>query len=117
MQLQNVLYFLLFAGLFFVMMRFGCGAHISGHGHHHHGEGDDERGMDSNPSNRAPEQVKDPVCGMMVATATAKTAVHAGQTYYFCSSDCRDKFEASPSSYSAPASESHSERKAHHGCC
>ena len=30
MQLENVLYFLAFAGLFFLMMRFGCGAHITG---------------------------------------------------------------------------------------
>jgi hypothetical protein len=31
----SILYFLLWAGLFFVMMRFGCGAHVMGHGHHH----------------------------------------------------------------------------------
>ena len=31
MQLQNVLYFLVWAGLFFVMMRFGRGANVMGH--------------------------------------------------------------------------------------
>jgi hypothetical protein len=31
--MQSLLYFLLSAGLFFVMMRFGCGAHVMGHGH------------------------------------------------------------------------------------
>jgi hypothetical protein len=40
MQLQDVLFFLFWAGLFFVMMRFGCGAHIMGHGHHHRSTSD-----------------------------------------------------------------------------
>ena len=32
------LYFLLWGAFFFIMMRFGCGAHIMGHGHgHQHG--------------------------------------------------------------------------------
>lgn len=35
MQWQNVLYYLIWAGVFFAIMRFGCGAHIMGHGHHH----------------------------------------------------------------------------------
>ena len=35
MHLQDVLYYGFWAGLFFLMMRFGCGAHIMGHRHHH----------------------------------------------------------------------------------
>ena len=31
--MNSPIYFLLWAGLFFVMMRFGCGAHVMGHGH------------------------------------------------------------------------------------
>ena len=31
-----VLYLLLFAGFFAVMMRFGCGAHVMGHGQNGH---------------------------------------------------------------------------------
>jgi hypothetical protein len=34
--LQNVFYFVL-AGLIFIMMRYGCGAHMMGHRHHHGG--------------------------------------------------------------------------------
>ena len=30
MQIENVLYYLAWAGLFFVMMRYGCGAHVMG---------------------------------------------------------------------------------------
>jgi uncharacterized protein len=38
----------------------------------------------------------DPVCGMKVDRARALTAEHAGHTYYFCSQDCRGRFEADP---------------------
>jgi len=47
-----------------------------------------------------PEVAVDPVCGMEVAVSAAKeTAVHDGQTYYFCGSGCRSRFEAEPSRY------------------
>lgn len=36
MQFQDVLYYGFWAGLFFLMMRFGCGHHIMGHSHHRH---------------------------------------------------------------------------------
>lgn len=40
---------------------------------------------------------KDPVCGMQIQTAHAPTtAQHNGQTYYFCSDHCREKFDANP---------------------
>ncbi len=32
----SLLYFAAFAGFFFLMMRFGCGSHIMGHGHAQH---------------------------------------------------------------------------------
>jgi YHS domain-containing protein len=96
-QLGNILYFLLWAGVFFFMMRFGCGSHIMGHGHHHGGKKADDG--DGNLRRLAPKQAVDPVCGMTVQTADAKSAVHDGQVYYFCSQDCRQKFEAAPASY------------------
>ena len=41
--------------------------------------------------------VKDPVCGMDIETATAAGRTeHAGQTYYFCGSKCKDKFDRDP---------------------
>jgi heavy metal translocating P-type ATPase len=44
--------------------------------------------------------VKDPVCGMSVDPATAKfSARHAGDTFYFCSAKCHDKFVADPAAY------------------
>jgi hypothetical protein len=35
---------------------------------------------------------KDPVCGTFVAPSTAVHKRKDGQTYYFCSTECRDKF-------------------------
>jgi len=47
----------------------------------------------------------DLVCGMEVdgkkAAAAGRTAEHDGHTYYFCSDDCKKKFEASPGQYLA----------------
>jgi YHS domain-containing protein len=38
------------------------------------------------------ELKKDPVCGTFISTATAFQKAAGGQTYYFCSTACRDKF-------------------------
>ncbi|HEY1304417.1 MAG TPA: YHS domain-containing protein [Vicinamibacterales bacterium] len=42
----------------------------------------------------------DVVCGMRVdpVDAPAKSA-HKGQTFYFCSTECKKKFEADPERY------------------
>ena len=98
-QLGNILYYLLLAAMFFFMMRFGCGAHIMGHGHHHGETGSDDHGDDGNVRWIPPDRAVDPVCGMTVETGSAKSSVHGGQVYYFCSQDCRAKFEAAPASY------------------
>jgi Cu+-exporting ATPase len=45
----------------------------------------------------------DPVCGMSVEPASAAGShTHAGQTYYFCSMHCRDRFAADPARYLSP---------------
>lgn len=42
----------------------------------------------------------DPVCGMTVdKTSAACSHVHEGETYYFCSTHCRAKFETDPAGY------------------
>jgi YHS domain-containing protein len=38
---------------------------------------------------------KDPVCGTYVSTGASITRTVRGETLYFCSPECRDKFSAS----------------------
>lgn len=43
---------------------------------------------------------RDVVCGMQVDPAkAAATSQYEGKTYYFCSQDCKTKFDANPSQY------------------
>jgi Cu+-exporting ATPase len=42
---------------------------------------------------------KDPVCGMMVDKAKARTTMFAGKGFYFCSDTCQGKFKSQPSVY------------------
>ena len=79
---------LLFGGLFYVMMRFGCGAHMT------HGEKNGHAGHDSSTAIRI-----DPVCDMEVDTEQGYGKMHEKQLYRFCSRNCLDKFEADPSRY------------------
>ena len=45
-------------------------------------------------------RARDPVCGMVVDPDTVKLKIeHDGQTYYFCSSGCREKFVADPARF------------------
>ena len=52
---------------------------------------------------------KDPVCGMTVDEATALHAERNGETFYFCSDHCRQKFLSTP----AGAKTEHKSE----GCC
>ncbi|MBV9163832.1 MAG: YHS domain-containing protein [Pseudonocardiales bacterium] len=43
------------------------------------------------------DYAKDPICGMQIDKATAPiTIIHHGQTYYFCSEGCGQRFLADP---------------------
>lgn len=84
----GLLWLLIFAGLFYVMMRFGCGAHMV-HGHEHGGD----RG-----------EARDPVCGKNVPADRGYMKMHEGIRYRFCSRQCLDRFEAEPDRYLKAAS-------------
>lgn len=46
--------------------------------------------------------VTDPVCGMKVDPEKAVgSSMHEGQTYYFCSRGCEEKFDADPKKYTS----------------
>lgn len=89
--MEGLLSFLLFAGLFFLMMRFGCGAHMS---HTNHAQQADDK-RHTPPAGRH----IDPVCGMAVAASEGYGMMHQGQLYRFCSRDCLDRFEADPRAF------------------
>lgn len=102
--MELLLTFALWAGLAFLMMRFGCGAHATGHGAHESGNPAEGRTRGERaPGLAPPEKDIDPVCGETVRTAHAKPSVHDGRVYYFCSRDCREIFEAAPELYLAGA--------------
>lgn len=84
--MEGLFSFLLFAVFFYVMMRFGCGAHMA-HGSHG-GHGQHTAGGST-----------DPVCGMPVPADSGYTKVHQGTLYRFCSRNCLDKFDANPQQY------------------
>lgn len=90
--MEALVYFALWAGLIYAMMRFGCGAHVMGHGRHDHASRDNLTWV-------PPERDTDPVCGRTVVTAKARPSVHRGSVYYFCSRECRELFEAAPELY------------------
>jgi membrane fusion protein, copper/silver efflux system len=64
---------------------------------------DSESRMKAAAAGNVAESVTDAVCGMDVdpkkATVAGKTALHDGKTYYFCSDECRTKFEKAPKLY------------------
>lgn len=45
---------------------------------------------------------KDPVCGMQIDEAgAAGQSDYQGETYYFCSAQCKEKFDADPERFAA----------------
>ncbi len=86
--MDRIFSFLLFAILFYVMMRFGCGSHAV-HGHHH----------DGREGAKPPANSRDPVCSMNVAPGQGYTEVFRNNEYRFCSRKCLDKFDAQPDQF------------------
>jgi len=81
--MDELLSLLIFAGLFFIMMRFGCGAHMF----HKHS------------SNRSSTDYIDPVCKTKVAPDQGYGVMHKGELVRFCSRKCMDEFEQEPEKY------------------
>ena len=116
--MASVLYFLVWAGLFLIFMRLGCGAHVMGHGHHDGNAPSKPPRATRDEAGRwvAPEKDVDPVCRMTIQTASAKTAVYQGHVYHFCSQECRGKFEAEPTKYLADTDNAQNAKEHHHAC-
>jgi Cu+-exporting ATPase len=55
------------------------------------------------------QTLKDPICGMEVTYETAQArSEYEGQTYYFCSLDCKEQFDKNPEQYVTHEHETHS---------
>jgi len=86
--MDSLLTFILFGAFFYLMMRFGCGSHMShgdkGHAHQHGG---------------SPSKDSDPVCGMLVEDDKGYGKMYENRLYRFCSRNCLDKFDAEPKNF------------------
>lgn len=111
--MEAILYFLVWAVVIFLMMRFGCGAHVTGH-RHSSGHQDTAGHSAGSPRWLPPETDTDPVCGMTIDSRNAKTTVHDGQVYQFCSNDCRERFEAAPDTYLGTMHAANPEKERNH---
>jgi YHS domain-containing protein len=86
--MDGILSFLLFAVIFYLMMRFGCGAYrVHGHGVAH-------TKLDSSTAKHI-----DPVCGRDVNPDEGYGKMHGNRLYRFCSRRCLDAFDADPDRY------------------
>lgn len=81
---------LVFALVFFLLMRWGCGARMV-HGLHRPTKG------------QLDIVERDPVCGMRIAPGDGLLAERAGRIIRFCSDDCLRRFERHPEMYPAGA--------------
>jgi YHS domain-containing protein len=99
--MEQFISLLLIIGFYFLMMRFGCGAH-AGHEHrkkHHDNYRGPEHGTTHNvdqgsQTNKGGDVCHvDPVCGMQVPMYEGYGKMHKGELYRFCSRDCLDRFE------------------------
>tara|TARA_R100001377_G_scaffold36904_2_gene20542 strand:+ start:299 stop:607 length:309 start_codon:yes stop_codon:yes gene_type:complete len=84
MVMEGLFSFLLFAGVFYFMMRHGCGAHIT-HGH-----------LDKKAEKKL---FYDPVCGLEVADDEGYGKLQDGNFYRFCSKQCLDEFDEKPENF------------------
>tara|TARA_R110002167_G_scaffold66983_1_gene189363 strand:- start:3000 stop:3350 length:351 start_codon:yes stop_codon:yes gene_type:complete len=99
--MSALFYFLVWAAVIFVMLRFGGGSHIMGQSHGSSRDGGNQREPQGAEGLRwiPPKTDLDPVCSKTVHTSIAKPSVHDGSVYYFCSRECREIFEAAPQLY------------------
>jgi YHS domain-containing protein len=90
---------LLFVGFFYLMMKYGCGAHVHGGGCGHSGHQQHKTDEQTPSQSIAPLRTvtRDPACGMDIEISRASYSVEYGpKTYYFCSKDCLIKFRERP---------------------
>src|SRR5215467_7587335 len=64
---------------------------------------DESQGANTLPKPASGDRVTDPVCGMTVDPARAAAGLaHGGETYYFCSNGCAERFGKEPQRFLSP---------------
>lgn len=109
--MEQIIYFLILGALFYFMMRMGGCCGPTGH---KHGKEEHEGHEHGKPSQKSGLGPFDPVCGMEVRDRTPLTMQFEGNTYYFCSTVCKDVFEKEPHKYTE-GTRSREEKRS--GCC
>jgi YHS domain-containing protein len=90
-----VLSILIYAGLFYIMLRYGsCGMSHGSHSRRDAGNGDPSHGTHGGAIT-----ANDPVCGMSVDPDGGYSRKYHGSDYWFCSRNCLDRFESDPDQY------------------
>ncbi len=116
--MESLIYFLIWGAAIFLMMRFGCGAHVMGHGREQSHPASPPDGHDATHADAQVvppgKKAMDPVCRMIVETAKAKSCVYRGRAYYFCSAACRGQFEANPNAFALADGASPDSKEHHH---
>lgn len=107
--MEQILYFLFWATLFYFMMRMGGCCGPTGHKHE---QGEHEGHEHAKPAVKTGLGPFDPVCGMDVSDRTPLTTQFEGKTYYFCSTVCKNVFEKEPHKYM-----SGKDKEQTGGCC
>jgi YHS domain-containing protein len=102
--MESIISILLFVGFLYLMMKFGCGAHVHSagcsHGSHHREKSGDrttENTVGGSTATRLETLTRDPVCGMEFEVGRAVDSVEYGpKAFYLCSKDCLAKFKERP---------------------
>ena len=85
---------LIFGAVFYLLMRWGCGARMV------HGLALSGRvGTVGTSAGHVGVEALDPVCGMTVKEADSISEEHGGRVFRFCSEDCHSRFKAHPEIY------------------
>ena len=99
--MTELLWILLYVGLFYFMFRYGgCGGHASHRRHRRPELGGDASSHDGHHSSGGTvlSASRDPVCGMAVSEGSL-SRVYRGREYRFCSKTCMDRFDNNADQY------------------
>lgn len=106
--MDGLLTLLFYALIFYFMMRFGCGAHMT---HGHHGAKSDDKSDDKSVQTVV---FVDPVCGNKVQEDQGYGELVDGHLFRFCSKECLNTFDENITEYSKKPNKFITQKDHHH---